>query len=363
MKMWSWLTTLLVLLPLLANAQDLIYHIENRLDRPAGDIEQRLDDRIRERFEDCRSARQNTASAEFNDTDLVSFRSTEENSVWVDGWLRSYRLFVPPIASPNAPLVIVLHGTYGTGRKMQLGLDFDAHARRHGFLVAYPDAYRVYGERFTHRWNDGREGLASAELGIDDLAFVAAMIDDIANRHGIDRDRVFVTGASNGGIMSYRLGCQLGEMIRAIAPVIANLAEPLATDCTPPRGLSILAINGAADPYIPLDGGQVCAGVDEWLCEGGWVLSQSNSLLPFAQANECRTIPISRRRAPDVDDGTSVEDRLYFRCATPAEVRAVIVHGMGHVWPPRSGQTDASGPSSHNLDATQEIVAFFMGHR
>jgi poly(3-hydroxybutyrate) depolymerase len=56
-----------------------------------------------------------------------------------------------------------------------------------------------------------------------------------------------------------------------------------------------------------------------------------------------------------------VEARVYGSCAANAEVRAVVVHGMGHVWPPRSGQTDASGPSSRNLDATAEIVSFFMG--
>lgn len=308
-------------------------------------------ERLRERIADKRLER------------AVRALPSEERRMVVDGRTRSYRLYVPSSAGPRAALIVVLHGTYGTGAKMELGLGFDAYARQLGFVVAYPDAYRPAGARRTLRWNDGRGVLDSSAQGIDDVAFLSQMIDAIARAEDIDRRRVFVTGASNGGIMSYRLGCELGGTIRAIAPEIGNLARPLAASCAPRPGVSVLSINGTEDPFIPLDGGTVCADVAKRFCEGGEVLSRSASMARFARASGCRAVPVATRRAPRVPDGTWVEDLRYPGCAAGAEVRSVVVHGMGHVWPPRSGQTNASGPSSGNLDATAEIVRFFLSLR
>lgn len=281
----------------------------------------------------------------------------------VDGRERSYEVFVPTSARQGAPLVIVLHGTYGTGEKMQRGLGFDAQARKHGFLVAYPDAYMKPGARQTERWNDGRGTLPSSATGIDDVTFIAALIDDVVRRFPIDRRRVFVTGASNGGMMTYRLGCELPGKIRAIAPEIGAIPTPIAGSCRPAPGLSVLAINGSLDPFVPLAGGTVCAGVARRFCEGGEVLSPAASLARFAAANGCAARPVTRTRPPTVDDGTQVEERRYPGCRAGTEVRGLVVQGMGHVWPPRQGQLPAAGPGSGNLDATAEITAFFLAQR
>jgi polyhydroxybutyrate depolymerase len=286
--------------------------------------------------------------------------ATHHETLEAGGLQRDYSVFAPPGGDPaTRPLVIVLHGTYGTGRKMQRSLGFDPYALRLGFLVAYPDAYRPEGKYFTERWNDGRGVLESSAQGVDDVAFIAAMIDDIAQKYGLDRTRVFVTGASNGGIMAYRLAAELGGRIRAIAPVIGNLAAPLASGFAPPPGLSILSINGDRDPFIPLDGGEVCRGVSKRLCEGGEVLSRAASLDAFRHANQCGE-PASTPRAPAQQDGTWVEEIEYPDCRTGAQVRSLVVHGMGHVWPPRIGQVPSSGPATKNLDATRDIVEFFL---
>lgn len=278
------------------------------------------------------------------------------------GMERTYILHAPGMDDTHRrPLVIVLHGTYGTGKKMQKGLGFDDHARRHGFIVAYPDAYRDPGRRQTTRWNDGRGVLASTDLAVDDVAFIADMIADISRSHPVDAKRIFVTGASNGGIMTYRLGCELRGKIRAIAPVIGNVAAPLSASCRPQAGLSVLSINGDRDPYIPLEGGEVCKGISKRLCEGGYVLSREKSLAYFSGANGCKASPVSRKRPPKAQDGTWVEELDYAGCDNKTTVRSLIVHGMGHVWSPRSGQGAKSGPTTRNLDATREIVEFFMG--
>lgn len=286
--------------------------------------------------------------------------NTTDEKITVGGLKREYSVYTPPGIGKHVPLVIVLHGTYGTGEKMQKHLGFDPYARKHGFLVAYPDAYSKPLSRGTTRWNDGRGTLESSQLGVDDVRFIAEMIDDIANKYGIDRTRVFVAGTSNGGMMAYRIGCELKGKVRAIAPEIANIPSPIADKCAPQMGLSILSINGSEDPIIPLNGGQVCAKVSSRFCEKGDVISRSASLFPFSRINGCSPQPISQQRQPQVNDGTSVEDIVYSGCRTNAAVRSIIVHGMGHVWPPNDAQLSSSGPTSQNLDATREIVEFFM---
>lgn len=273
----------------------------------------------------------------------------------VDERERVYTIHVPPQVEDNEPLplIIVLHGSYGSGRKMQLGLGFDELADARGFLVAYPDAYDGM------RWNDGRGTLASSDEGVDDVAFIREMIDDIASQVTIDETQVFVTGASNGGMMAYRLGCDAADVLAGIAPVIGNLPEPLAESCVPSAPIAFLSINGVDDPLIPLDGGEVCAEV-RWGCEGGQVISAQESREVFAAANQCSLFPTSETLPTLVDDGTSVEKITYPDCQAGAPVVAYLVHNSGHTWPPLDPQLGISGQPTANLDATQVIVDFFL---
>lgn len=273
----------------------------------------------------------------------------------VDGRERSYILHVPPQArnAEPLPLIVVLHGSYGSGRKMQIGLGFDAYANQRGFLTAYPDAYQ------DMRWNDGRETLASSHAGIDDVAFLVAMVADVATHASLDRSRVYVTGASNGGMMSYRLGCETSGVFAGIAPVISNIPLLLAADCAPQAPIDVLSINGTVDPFIPYAGGEVCAGVRVG-CEGGTVLSATESIGHFAQANGCGATPHVTQLPAPVADGTSVERYAYLECSSGAAVQLYAIHGGGHAWPPRSPQLPSGGPASANLDATEVIVDFFL---
>src|SRR5262249_16066501 len=95
--------------------------------------------------------------------------------------------------------------------------------------------------------------------GVDDVAFIAALIDHIEATDQIDPNRVYVTGFSRGGMMSYRLGCELGSRIAAIAPVAGNMAtfdgSARNTRCMPVRPVSVLAIQGTADARVPFQGG------------------------------------------------------------------------------------------------------------
>lgn len=280
----------------------------------------------------------------------------------VDGLSRTSILHVPPAVEEGQPLplVIVLHGTYGTGRKMQFGLGFDPYADVRGFYVAYPDAYQNPDDRQTARWNDGRGTLESSYQGIDDVKFITSLIDEIAAQAPLDRTQVFVTGASNGGMMTYRLGCETTGIFAGIAPVIGNIPEPIFDSCTPQAPLNFIAINGDADPFVPFDGGEVCAETPSRLCEGGWMRSQNESVTKFAEANGCESSPQIVAMPVLVEDGTSVETQVYANCNSDVQVKAYVVRNGGHTWAPRESQVAAGGQATGNLDATSVIVDFFL---
>ena len=256
---------------------------------------------------------------------------------------RHYELFVPS-DTPNLPLVIVLHGGRGNGKQTERFVRFDEVAAREQFVVAYPDGV-------GHQWNDGRAEIAT---GADDVAFIAALIDELAIVHHIDRHRVYVTGISNGGMMAYRLACDLADRIVAIAPVAGNV--PAVPPCQPTGAISVLAINGTADPLVPYDGGQV-------MKTRGAVLAAQVSVAAFAARAGC-TSPTTQDE-PDVDpaDGSRTR-RTRYACPGTIGVELLTIVGGGHTWPGAAQYLPRAliGPVSRDFDATERIWQFFVDH-
>ncbi len=271
----------------------------------------------------------------------------------VHGQARAYRLHLPANRKPGSmPLVIVLHGGgRGNTDKME-SLGFDDLADRDGFAVAYP-------EGINHHWNDSRVGNDAAD--VDDVGFMRALIDELVATEKIDGKRVFVTGASNGGIMAYRLGCELADRIVAIAPVIAGIPGPIAATCHPARPISVLAINGIDDPLVPYTGGSIRILGSR---SRGEVIGAVASTEQFARSAGCTgapTIAAEPDRAPD--DGTTVERRDYTGCPPGISITLVSIAGGGHTWP--GGRYNAPrfvGRISQEFSATERICRFFVDH-
>ena len=80
-----------------------------------------------------------------------------------------------------------------------------------------------------------------------DVAFIAALLDALALEYNFDAKRVHATGISNGGTMSFRLGCELSNRIAAIATVAANMPAAIAAACSPARPLPVAMFSGTAD--------------------------------------------------------------------------------------------------------------------
>lgn len=262
--------------------------------------------------------------------------------VTVDGIRRSYLVHVPdlPADARSVPVVLAFHGAWGTATKFANVTGLTTRATRARWIVVYPQGFR-------RSWNAGDCCGAARDRGIDDVAFVRALLDDLEVVAPIDRRRVFATGFSNGAKMVYRLACELSEEIAAIAPVSATMSvAPKA--CHPSRAVPVLHLHGKRDGLAPFNGGEsaylplppqrsVPSTLEYWLVHN--------------KCNAQKRVTFKRRTA------TCVTSR---DCRGTGEVVLCTIGEMGHQWPggnvvlPR-----LLGPGTDDLSATTEIVRFF----
>ena len=296
------------------------------------------------RPDDCLAARRSDASREAACYALVQ-----------DGRKRTLRVYVPPGHPGPLPVVLVLHGGGGNGGGMEwlTRHGFNRIADRDGALIVYPDG-------IDKGWNDGRSANRSAaDAAVDDLAFLRALPAALAALHPVDRARLYVTGISNGGMMSYRLACDAADEFAAAAAVAANLSVELAPRCQPARALPLLIMDGTDDPIMPWKGGTIRV---LWMARGT-VLSVEDTAARWLALDRCAAfVPLPVVTA-DPPDGTSAAPRVA-QCAAGAEVRLYEIRGGGHSWPrgePYLG-TVLIGHVSQALDANETIWSFFSQH-
>jgi len=266
---------------------------------------------------------------------------------------RTYLLFAPNTRAPAAgwPLVVALHGGGGTAEQMMSFSRFNAIAAREGFAVAYPQGT-------GRRWNDGRVFRGRGETDADDVAFVRAVVADIATKGtALDRKRIFAAGISNGGFMSFRLACDAADLFAAVAPVTATMPAALGPRCNPGAPVAVFVINGTADPLVPYAGGHVRA----MFSLRGEIWSTDRTVAFWAKHNGCAGPPDVRAMADrDTMDGSRVIDIAYGRCAA-ASVRLLRIEGGGHTWPGGTQYLPAAwiGPTNRDIDASEAIWRFF----
>jgi polyhydroxybutyrate depolymerase len=284
--------------------------------------------------------------------------ATISHSLVHDGIVRSYDLFVPEYAgSQPLPVVFVFHGGYSTPAEAEKVTRMHELAAQVGVIVAFPAAA---GE--DRHWNDGRGYTAG---GPDDISFVDAVIEDIAAMYPVDRQRLFATGLSNGGMFTLRLACERADTFRAFAPVIANFPVEYVDLCAPARAVPIAFIHGTSDTLKPFAGGPITEGKGESTTDRGEVISAPATVAFWAEANGCWPEP-EDEMLPDVArrDGTRVERLTFLDCQFGADVVHYQVIGGGHTWPGSTPLLPSSrfGRVSRDIDATSEIWGFFNAH-
>ena len=287
---------------------------------------------------------------------LPSLTATiRKSTVRVGGRDRSYLIYVPANLSPQAALVIVLHGSGMDGARMRLctGYEFDCLADQRGFVVIYPDGYR-------HNWNDCRKyaTFPAKRENIDDMGFIRTLIARASIEQAIDEKQVYAFGYSNGGHMAFRLAIEAPDEIAAVGAVAASLPTPDASSC-PQLGRTsrTMLINGTADPINPYQGGIVTL---FGFASRGAVMSSMASAQHFAARNRVTDPPI-REQLPKgfSDDPTSVESLSWLASGKPV-CSLCTVRGGGHVIPLRTYRFPRLlGRTTSALDAPREAIRFF----
>jgi polyhydroxybutyrate depolymerase len=184
--------------------------------------------------------------------DQITGRTTVETIF--AGVDRTYRVHRPANELAKPGLVIVLHGSFGGGLQIENWSGFDAQADRLGWVAVYPDGVADGWDAF------GSGPTWGQHPGADDLVFMSELILHFQSFDNVDPDRIYVTGHSRGGMMTYRLGCAFSGVVAAIAPVSGNMATASGSadvPCTLAAPVSVLAIHGTADGTIPMAGGRV----------------------------------------------------------------------------------------------------------
>jgi len=264
-----------------------------------------------------------------------------KGNMMIDGIKRSFLTYVPTGNTDKIPLVISLHGGFASPKSMFHLADFRPVAEREKFVVVCPAS--------KHFWHDG------ANLhGIDDIKFIDHLIDDMVKTYHADPNRIYVTGISNGGFMTTRLACQLHNRIAAIAVVAATLDVGEGYDLEKP--MPALYMHGTKDPIVSFEGGKLFgrsifshkAIVDKWIAMDG-----------------CSKEPHITNIPDKAQDGTSILEEEYLNSSTGYKVMSYTIKNGGHTWPGgwQYFPKFIIGKTTHNLNACEEIWAFFKQYR
>ena len=264
-----------------------------------------------------------------------------------DGITREYLVHVPKSyrGTPTAMLV-ALHGGGGSA-------DFQADDSRYrliskseqaGFIAVFPNGYSRFPSGALATWNAGACCGAAQKNDVDDVGFLREVIQRVERQAKIDARRVFMTGMSNGALMSWRMACEASDLIRGIAPVEGT---DNTMHCRPARPVPVIEFHSLDDDHIPLNGGK-----------GVSALTDTNfTSVPATQAKWVRldrAEPTARRVL--TVDGAHCD--LHQAKAGGAPVELCLTDTGGHSWPGGGTQQGRKQPSMA-ISANDLMWSFF----
>ena len=255
--------------------------------------------------------------------------------------LDRYYLIQPshPEAEGQSSLILNLHG-YGSNALEQMqytGLDNYTNSKENNFILIHPQGAPLNTAltSSTSHWNSGAWTIGST---VDDVDFIDTIINLVSEKYDINVNRIYSTGMSNGGFMSYHLACNLSSKIAAIASVTGSMSKQTLESCNPEHPTPVLQIHGTLDGTVPFDGNSAIG------------MEPIEKVMTYWQEyNSCDVEPLI-----SVTDffelGSSVEHWQYFNCLNNVQVELYKIDGMWHTWP----QEDRFG-----ISASQTIWDFF----
>jgi len=232
---------------------------------------------------------------------------------------RRYTLIVPKAydASRRLPMVVLLHGWMGNASQILAVTGLEAKAEKEGFIVVAPEAL---GD--PKGWNVGFLDL-SGENHPDDAGFVASVIDQAEKEVGVDPDRLFVMGHSNGAMLAHLVASKMAGRVAAFGAVAGTIGMPgKETIPYPKAAVSAILLHGQADALVSYDDSHM------GLLHG---IGAPQAAKWWADRNEISGQAIRTNPSPNEVIDT-------FSGANGVEVQLVTYPKGSHDWP--SGATD-----------------------
>lgn len=257
---------------------------------------------------------------------------------------RSYRIDLP--ANPQgAPVIIGLHGGGGSADQFARSSGLSRPANRQGYAVIYPE-----GTGRAATWNGGYCCGSAQRNRVDDMAFLDAVIADATRRFGLNPERLYLTGMSNGAIMAETYAARHPGRVRAVAGVAGTMDTGRIRVKGP---VPLLHIHGTADAMVPYAGGL-----------GDSSLTRTNfASVASVEAAFLAPFPMLARTEHVIDpaaDGMRVIERNYADGQGRVQVRIQTIEGGGHAWP--GSRRAARQGATQDISATTEVLRFFADH-
>ena len=264
--------------------------------------------------------------------------NTERCSLTHKGLDRYYLIYTPTTITDNdeAPVLFALHG-YGSSAETHKAYTMhEPFANTNKAIVVYAQGYKLETAltSSSSHWNVGAWTIGST---VDDIDFINTVIDLIDDKAVINKNRIYSSGMSNGGFMSYNLACNLSSRIAAIISVTGSFSTEMLADCNPEHPTPVMQIHGTLDPTVPFNGNSALG-----------MVPIETTLEFWADYNLCNPVP-EISVIDFFDLGMSVDHKVYKECQNNVRVELFKSSGMDHTWPIES---------IYGVGATKEIWSF-----
>jgi polyhydroxybutyrate depolymerase len=270
----------------------------------------------------------------------------------VDGRARTYTLNLPPnyYSASNFSLVIAMHGGGGDALQFESTSKLTEKANAAQFIVVYPEGVKSTGALAARTWNAGACCDYAVANNIDDVKFISQLIDKLLAAYKINPQKVYATGHSNGGMLSYRLACEISNKIAAIAP---NGCTMVAATCNPTRPVPVLHMHSVLDAKVPYQGGPG-SGVGTSTIN---LPSLDSVLNAWSLKNTCTTT------AQVLINNSSYKFTKWSACTNGVTIQYYLTQDGGHGWPGGLPGGPFSDTPSVVINANDLLWEFFQQYQ
>lgn len=220
-----------------------------------------------------------------------------------------------------APLVVLLHGYTSSGVGQEFYMKFSKLVDEYGFLYVRPNGTKEDSEAKHRFWNANEICCDFYGSGVDDSAYILGLIQEMKRQYGVDENRIYLIGHSNGGFMSHRMAYDHPDTIAGIASLNGS-SLPEMIGPTPERPVNILHIHGSMDKITLYEGGEI---------RGVPYPGAEESLEKWVAHNGMNAKKKKIRKKIDLDTRIEGDETSITRFDKGASVELWTINGGGHV--------------------------------